>query len=241
QAPRRGKQRIDLDLRDGALLDYQLAEAHQQLLQLRRIHFRIAVVAGKRGVDLRLLHHPARERGVQRREGQRTVLEHLDEQPAGSEEQHGAELRIDAAADDQLVSAFAEHRLHGDAFEVGGPAELGEAAPYGLERALYLPRAAQIELNATHFALVRDGPRMQLDRDRVSERLRRAHGLLGGRRGPRLHRRTAVSGEAALRLQFGEERAPIRAGRAQDLCRLLVPEGGFLRERWRLVEGSQVV
>src|SRR5205814_9470001 len=27
----------------------------------------------------------------------------------------------------------------------------------------------------------------------------------------------------------------------QGFCRLLVPEGGFLRERWRLVEGSQVV
>ena len=48
-----------------------------------------------------------RQRGVQRRQGQRAVVEDLDELAAGAEQQHRAELRVDAAADDQLVAVAA--------------------------------------------------------------------------------------------------------------------------------------
>ena len=58
----------------------------------------------QRGEDPGLLHHPPRQGGVERRQGQRAVLEDLDELAAGAEEQHRAELRVEAAADDQLVA-----------------------------------------------------------------------------------------------------------------------------------------
>ena len=87
------------------LLDHQVAEAHQELLQ--RAPGRPALPAAdalQRRVDPGLLHHPPGERRVQRRQGQRAVLEHFDELPAGAEQQHRAELRVEAAAEDQLVA-----------------------------------------------------------------------------------------------------------------------------------------
>ena len=42
-------------------------------------------------------------------------LEDFDELPARAEEQHRAELRIEAAAEDQFVAVGADHRLHGHA------------------------------------------------------------------------------------------------------------------------------
>ena len=36
----------------------------------------------KRGEDVRLLHHPPRQRGIERRQRQRAVLEHFDQLPA---------------------------------------------------------------------------------------------------------------------------------------------------------------
>ena len=69
-----------------------------------QVHRLAAAHALQRLVDLGLLHHPARQRGVQRRQRQRAVLEDLDQLSAGAEQQHRAELRIEAAADDQLVA-----------------------------------------------------------------------------------------------------------------------------------------
>src|SRR6202022_2029068 len=130
---------------------------------------------------------------------------------------------------------------HGDAFEVGLPAELGQPAADGLERVAHLAPASQIELDPAHVALVRYGPGVQLDRDRVAERLRLADGLFGGCCGARLHGGDAVRREDALRLQLGEKGPAVGAGRAQDLRRLVVPEGGFLGERRSLVEAAEIV
>jgi len=46
------------------------------------------------------------------------VLEDLDELPARPEEENGAELGIDAAAEDELVAVAGRHPLHGDALEM---------------------------------------------------------------------------------------------------------------------------
>ena len=73
-------------------------------------------------IDLGLLHHPAGQRGIERRQGQRAVLEDLDELAAGAEQEHRAELRVEAAADDQLVAVELDHRLHGHALEMLGAA-----------------------------------------------------------------------------------------------------------------------
>src|SRR5439155_18850310 len=97
---------------------------------------------------------------------QRTIVERCDQQAARPVEQHGPELRIDAGAHDQLVPARSDHGLHGHAFELGQAIQFGEPAADGLERVAHLPSAAQIELDAAHVALVRDGAGVQLDRHR---------------------------------------------------------------------------
>ena len=104
QPLRRGEQRVDVDLLDPALLDDQVAEPDQELLERGQVHRRAAAHALERREDLGLLHHPPRQRGVERRQAQRAILEDLDELAAGAEEQHRAELRVEAAADDQLVA-----------------------------------------------------------------------------------------------------------------------------------------
>ena len=107
QAVRRGQQRIDVDFLDPALLGHQRAEAHQEHFERGQIHRLAAAHAFQRLVDLGLLHHAPRQRGVQRRQAERAVLEDLDQLAAGAEQQHRAELRIEAAADDQLVGVLA--------------------------------------------------------------------------------------------------------------------------------------
>ena len=59
--------------------------------------------------------------GVEGRQGQGFVLEHLDQLPAHAEEQHRAKLRVNAAAQDDLVAVGQlDHLLHRDALEMLG-------------------------------------------------------------------------------------------------------------------------
>ena len=74
------------------------------------------------------LHHPPRQRRVQRRQGQRAVPEQFDQWPARAEQEHRAELRIGAATEDELVAVELDHRLDGHAQEVLG----ADAPAYGL-------------------------------------------------------------------------------------------------------------
>ena len=89
------------------LLDDELAEAHQELLQRREVDRRPAAHALERLEDAGPLHHAPRERRGQRRQGEGPVLEDLDELAARAEQQHRPELRVDAAADDELVAVQA--------------------------------------------------------------------------------------------------------------------------------------
>ncbi len=114
----RRQQRIDVDFLDPRLLDHELAEAHQQVFELGDVDGLASTNAFQRGEDLCLLHHAAGQRCVQRRQCQRAVLEDFYQLSAGSEQQHRAKLRIDAAADDDFVAIQLDHRLHGHALEV---------------------------------------------------------------------------------------------------------------------------
>ena len=111
---------------------------------------------------------------VQRRQGQRAVLEDLDQLPAGAEQQHRAELRVEAAADDQLVAVQLDHRLDGHAQEVLGA---GPLAHRRLDRADRRARTAsasrQVQLHAADVGLVRDRLGVQLEDDRVADARRR--------------------------------------------------------------------
>src|SRR5205823_4366283 len=68
--------------------------------------------------DLRLLHHAPGQRGVERRQRERPVFEDFDKLSTGAEQEHRAELRIQTAADDNLVAFALDHRLHRDSLEV---------------------------------------------------------------------------------------------------------------------------
>ena len=114
QALGRGQERVDVELLDPGLLDDELAEAHEQPLQRPDVDRRPPLTppsASKIGSA----PSSAGERGGQRREGEGPVPVHLDQRAAGAEEQDGPELRVQAAADDQLVAVEADHLLDGGA------------------------------------------------------------------------------------------------------------------------------
>ena len=116
----RGEQRVDVDLGDPRLLGDELAEADEERGEHVDVDRPPAADAAERLRDRRLLDQAPRERRVERRQGQRPVAEHLDELAAHPEQEDRAELRIRAAADDQLVAGPVDHRLDRDALEVLG-------------------------------------------------------------------------------------------------------------------------
>ena len=98
QSLRRGQHRVDVNLFDPALLDYELAEAHQQFFDCRNIDRFAPAHTEQRVENLRLFHHPSRQGGVERRQSQGMVLEDFHQLPAGAKQDHRPELRVDAAA-----------------------------------------------------------------------------------------------------------------------------------------------
>jgi len=116
----RGEQGIDVDFLDPFLLNHQMAEPDHELLEGGDIDRSAATDSPQRGIDLRLLHHPPGQGRVERRQGQREILEDLDELTAGAEQEHRSELRIETAADDDLVAVELDHGLDADTLEVLG-------------------------------------------------------------------------------------------------------------------------
>lgn len=114
----RNEQRIDVDLGNPRLRRHELTEANEQLLQRAEIHGLATTHALKGVEDFSALHQAPRECGVQGRQSKRAVLEHFDELSTGPEEQHGTELSVDAASEDQLVTLLRNHRLDRAAEEV---------------------------------------------------------------------------------------------------------------------------
>ena len=161
------------------------------------IHRLASAHALQRGEDLGLLHHPQRQSGIQRRQRQRAIFEHLDQLTAGAEQDDRPELRIEAAADDQLVAIELRHRLHGHALEVLRADFLGDRAPNALERRLHRIGIAQVQLHAADVGLVGDGQRVQLQNDRIADLLGRLHRLLFGFGDARLNRGNVVRLRAA--------------------------------------------
>ena len=237
------EQWIDVDLLDGRLASHELAEADEQLLQRAKVDRLLPAHAPQGLVHPGALHHAARQRRVERRQPQGTVLVDLDQRPARSKEQHRPELRVDARAEDQLVPSQTHHLLDSDALEGLGFAGGGDAGANRLERTADRGGVEEVELDAPHVGLVRDGPRVQLHYDRVSDRIRVAHGFVRGQREPRLDAGDAVEREQPLRFDLGEERPALGADRLHHPARLELARlaGRIFRERRRLVEAAQVV
>src|SRR5262245_42157247 len=114
----RGQQRVDINLSDPGLFHHQLTESHQKLLERGHVDGLTAANTLQCLKNSCLFYHSTRQSGVQRRQGKGTVLEDLHQLPASTKEQHWAELRVRAAANNQLVSVHIHHRLHGYAKEM---------------------------------------------------------------------------------------------------------------------------
>src|SRR5215208_2876695 len=241
QALRRGQERVDVELFDPGLLDDELARANEQPLQGADVDRRPAPDATQRLEDAGPFHHSPGERGGQWREGECPVPVHLDQRTAGPEEQDGTELRVQAAADDQLVTVEADHPLDGGAAEVLGLVVL----PYrGLHLFIGPPDlvgAPQVQAHAAHVGLVGDGLRVELEDHGVAEAVCQFHGLIGAVRHLRLDGGYTVGGEDLLRFELGKDGA---ARVADVIYDLLFPPSvcAFLFRRLGcFVDAAQVV
>ena len=115
---RPGEQGIDVDFLDSGLFDDKLAEAHHQPFQRIHVHGFAPAHALQRLEDLGPLHHAPGQRGVERRQTERPILEDLDQRTAAAKEQDGTKLAVLAAPDDQLIAVELDHGLNSDALEV---------------------------------------------------------------------------------------------------------------------------
>ena len=168
------------------------------------------------------------------------VLEDFDELSAGAEEKDRAELRVEAAAEDQLVAVAADHRLDGHSQEMAGS---GALAHRRLDRSIGVAHgfgAGEVELNAADVGLVRDRLRVELEYHRIADRLGRRDRGLRIRGDSGCDGRHAVSVEKLLRLRLGQHRPPGAAGcRADRLGAGAVTV--VLGEGRGLVEAAEVV
>src|SRR5208283_2462640 len=124
------------------------------------------------------------------------------------EEKDRTELRIETAADDQLVAIKFHHRLHRHTLEVFSASLLGNRLLDRLERGLYRAAIAQVQLHTAHVGFARDGERIQLEYDRVTDLFSRFQRFLLGRGNLRLNGGNVVGLQQLLRLILGENRAP---------------------------------
>ena len=161
-----GEQRVDVDFLDPRLLGHELAEADHDFFERGEVHRLAAAHAFERVIDLGALHHAAGQGGVERGQGEGLVLEHLDELAAHAEEEHRAELRVDAAAQDDLVAVGQlDHLLHGHALEVLGARLLGDRRLDVVEGVADLRLVLEVQLHAAHVGLVGDGLGVELEHD----------------------------------------------------------------------------
>jgi len=100
QLLRPGEQGINVDFLDPFLFHHQVAEAHQQPFERGQVHRLAPAHTAQRAKNHGALHKPARQRGVERRQTDGAVLIHLHQLPPAAEQQHRAELRIDARSED---------------------------------------------------------------------------------------------------------------------------------------------
>src|SRR5688572_230497 len=114
----RCEQRIDVDLLDARLLDDELAETNKQFFQRHQVDRCATAHARQRAMNLGPLHHAPRKGAVQRRQAESSIAKDLNQLTARAEEQHWAKLRINAAAEDELIPVAPNHRLHDNASKI---------------------------------------------------------------------------------------------------------------------------
>ncbi len=214
QSIRRREQWIDVDFFDEALLDDELRKTHHQLFERRQIDRLAPADTFQRFVNRRPFDHPARERGVQRRQRERAIFEHFDQLPAGAEQQHGTKLRIDARTDDKFVPVGQfNHRLDGHALKMLRTHFIAHRFVDRAPRAAHIVRVGKVQLHAAHIGFVRDGFGKKFQHNRITDFICVLHRIVFNRSDARFGNRNVVRGEELFRLKLGENRATGRAHR----------------------------
>ena len=134
----------------------ELAEVNEELFQRGKVNGLAATHSLERAEDFGLLHQSARERGIERRQTERAVLEDLDKLTASAEQQHGSELRVDAAAEDEFVAVARNHRLDGHTEEVPVAGLLADGGVNLFPRMTDGCGVAHVEMHTAHVGLVRE-------------------------------------------------------------------------------------
>ncbi len=205
QALRGSQQWVDVQFFDPWLLADQVAEADHNLLQQVQVDRWPAAHTFQGGVDLGALHHATSQCRVEGRQRQGAVFENLNQLAAQAEQQHRAELWIEAAAKDQLVAIQADHRLDGDAKEVDFAVLVLLTAHLGQDGSLdALIGFAntfgifQVQLHAADVGLVGNNFRMQLKNNWIADLLSRRDCVFFAGRDDCIHCRDMVSRQQFL-------------------------------------------
>src|SRR5208282_3472115 len=98
----------------------------------------------------------------ERRESERAVAIHFDKLSTRSEQEHGPELRVHAAAQDELVSFRPHHRLNRDSEKACRARLCRNGSLDGLKCLPDRIFVKKVQLYAADVGLVRDGFRMDL-------------------------------------------------------------------------------
>ena len=113
---------------DFQAISQKITETHQQHFELIERHRLLATHPLQSLEDLRPFHEPACQGPVERRQTEGLVVEDFDQDAAGPEQNHRAELDVDGTANDQFIALPADHGLDSDALEMYDPVRERSAA-----------------------------------------------------------------------------------------------------------------
>src|SRR5271169_1018452 len=169
EALRGGQQWVDINLFDPWLFYDKPAEAHHELIKICQRHRLFSAYAFERGENVGLLHHAARQGCVEWRQAEGAVFVYLDQNASRTEQQHRSELRVDAAAHDQLVTIAGNHGLNGHSLEMSCARLFPHASLDGCPGTPHRGFVLQIQLHAADVGFVSNSFRMQLQDYRIPD------------------------------------------------------------------------
>ena len=171
------QERIHVQLRNRRVFRNQIRKSHQDFHQPVDVHCLSAAETVQQRFDAKRIDHATGQAFVERRQFERAVAEHFGRDAPGPNHHHGAEDRILLGADDQLDSfGRSEHRLYGDAVNVGVRPQSFGAFDHVVENLLHFLIVRNAQDHALHFGLVQDLRRVDLHHDRVADFASDLHG-----------------------------------------------------------------
>src|SRR5262249_22025665 len=158
-----------------------------------------------------------------------------------TEQQYRAELWIETAADDDLVTVQFHHWLHGHALKMLGSYLLGNRRLNITKGGFYSLGVCQVQFHTTHIGLMSDRLRVQFEHNWIANLVSRFHGIRHAGGNACLHRWDAISCQNLFGLEFRQDGAVGSASRLDDLLdnSMIRPSGIAVGERRRLINTPQ--